>query len=298
MLLEASAKINWTLDITGVREDGYHLMDMLMQPVSLADRIRLELAEDLSLETSGFPRIRADENNLALRAARLLKESTGSHLGARISLYKQIPAGAGLGGGSADAAAVLLGLNQLWHTGLSQDMLEKLGLQLGADVPFCLRGGLARVTGIGETICSCPCSRFYWLVLVQPCRGLSTGEVFTAWAESRACLHPDNDRALRGIISGPPAVFAPYIQNVLQSVSVSMRPEIGDAISCLKDSGAVAALMTGSGSAVFGVFSSAGSARSAEAECRKRWRSVFMCHTRNESILTIDSPETSGKDDV
>lgn len=297
LLLEASAKINWTLDITGVREDGYHLMDMLMQPVSLADDIRLERSEDLILETSGFPKVRADDTNLALRAARVLKDASGYPSGARISVFKRIPVGAGLGGGSADAAAVLAGLNRLWHTGLSQEKLEQLGLSLGADVPFCLRGGLARVTGIGESIRSYPCSRFYWLVLVQPCKGLSTGEVFTAWAESENVFRPDNDRALEGILSGSPETFAPVLGNVLQSVSVSMRPEIGEALECLNRSGAVSALMTGSGSAVFGVFSSAASARLAEAKCREKWRSVFMCHTRNESVLFSGSPESSGKED-
>ena len=134
MILEACGKINWSLDITGVREDGYHEMDMLMQPVSLSDRIQLIPAPELSLTTSGHPLLRADEKHLALRAARLLKQRTGYAGGAAISVHKRIPVGAGMGGGSADAAGVLFGLNRLWHTGLSPAELESLGLELGADV--------------------------------------------------------------------------------------------------------------------------------------------------------------------
>ena len=113
MRLEARGKINWSLDITGLREDGYHLMDMLMQPVTLADTVTLEPAEDLSLTTGGFPLLKADERHLALRAARLLREHTGCSRGAAIHVFKRIPVGAGMGGGSADAAAVLFGLNRL-----------------------------------------------------------------------------------------------------------------------------------------------------------------------------------------
>lgn len=142
MHVVARAKINWTLDIVGKREDGYHLMDMLMQPVELADELTLEKTENgLTLTVSGYPRVKAGPDNLALRAAQALQAQTGYRGGASIHLHKRIPVGAGLGGGSADAAGVLAGLNRLWETGLTQQELEALGLRLGADVPFCLRGG-------------------------------------------------------------------------------------------------------------------------------------------------------------
>ena len=151
MHVVARAKINWTLDIVGKREDGYHLMDMLMQPVELADELTLEKTENgLTLTVSGYPRVKAGPDNLALRAAQALQAQTGYRGGASIHLHKRIPVGAGLGGGSADAAGVLAGLNRLWETGLTQQELEALGLRLGADVPFCLRGGLQRAQGVGE----------------------------------------------------------------------------------------------------------------------------------------------------
>ena len=150
MIIKAFAKINWSLDITGVRPDGYHLMDMIMQPVSICDEITLVPGEGLSIETSGFPPSAANASNLAYRAADLLRNHCGVKSGVHISLYKNIPMGAGLGGGSADAAGVLYGLNRLWNLHLPQEELEHLGLMLGADVPFCLRGGLTRTRGIGD----------------------------------------------------------------------------------------------------------------------------------------------------
>ena len=149
MRIAARGKINWTLDIVGRREDGYHLMDMLMQPVTLEDEVTLGPADSLTLTCGGWPRLTPREDNLALRAARALQEATGCRLGAAIHVEKRVPVGAGMGGGSADAAAVLFGLNRLWETGLSAGELERIGLTLGADVPFCLRGGLTRTTGVG-----------------------------------------------------------------------------------------------------------------------------------------------------
>jgi len=137
MRVKARAKINWTLDILGQREDGYHLMDMLMQSVSLADTITLTPASEVTITTGGYPKLPANERNLAYRAAIALQNATGCRKGAAIHVEKRIPVGAGMGGGSADAAGVLAGLNRLWGTGLNQQELEAIGLTLGADVPFC-----------------------------------------------------------------------------------------------------------------------------------------------------------------
>lgn len=284
MIVEAFAKINWCLDITGVQEDGYHLLDMLMQPVSLADEIILQPAEDLSITTGGFPPLRADASNLAYRAAAALRERTGTSLGAAIHVEKRIPVGAGLGGGSVDAAAVLKGLNRMWGTGLSEEELERTGLSLGADVPFCLRGGLTRTRGIGEQLEDHSCRSNWWLIIIQPCRGLSTGEVFSAWHAGAAPERPDTEGALRALETGDLDLLSRSLRNVLQPVSVQMRPAIGDAILALKERGAATALMTGSGSAVFGVFRSGRQARTAFPPLRQRWRSTFLCHSQSDSV--------------
>ena len=151
--LTARAKINWSLDILGIRSDGYHQMDMLMESVALADELTLLPAETLTLTAQGTA-VPAGEDNLIVKAARALQTATDCHGGAQFVLTKRIPTGAGMGGGSADAAAALVGLNRLWNTGLTEAELRAIGLSVGADVPFMLGGGLARVGGIGEALSS------------------------------------------------------------------------------------------------------------------------------------------------
>ena len=287
MIIEARGKINWSLDILGMRDDGYHIMDMLMQPVTLADTITLKLSEDLTLSTDGTPLLKADEKHLAIRAARLLKEYTNYPGGASLNVFKRIPVGAGLGGGSADAAAVLWGLNLLWKTNLPQTELEELGLKLGADVPFCLRGGLTRTRGIGEQLEELACGRMFSLIIIQPCRGLSTREVFKAFRNTANIHHPETDLAVRALAEGDLIMLRRFLDNVLQPVSSAMRPEIGNAILKLRESGAEAALMTGSGSAVFGVYRTPAKARSALTSLSLLWPRTFLCKTCNESIKLI-----------
>ncbi len=288
MRIKARAKINWTLDILGQREDGYHLMDMLMQSVSLADTITLTPAAQVNITTGGYPKLPANERNLAYRAAIALQKATGCTKGAAIHVEKRIPVGAGMGGGSADAAGVLAGLNRLWGLGLTQQQLEAIGLTLGADVPFCLRGGLTRATGIGEKMVSLPCGRLYDLVVIQPCRGLSTGEVFTAYHEKADIPRPATDDAQLALENGDAALLSASLGNVLQGVSQDMRPPIGEAIATLKQQGALTALMTGSGSAVFGVFDNEADAREAAFRLRSRWPSTFYCRTCEESIIITE----------
>lgn len=288
MLIESFAKINWSLDITGVRKDGYHLMDMLMQPVSLSDEITILPSESITLTTSGKPLVRPDEKNLARRAAELLRERYCPDAGCALHVHKRIPVGAGMGGGSADAAGVLFGLNRFWNLGLSQETLEELGLTLGADVPFCLRGGLTRVTGIGEKMVNIPCKNLYWLVVIQPCHGLSTGEVFTAWHAGQEEHDYSMDAVSDIIENGRTGNIPGALFNVLQPVSCTMQPAISEAVEALKAQGALDAVMTGSGSAVFGVFINAAAARQALNRLAVRWNRIWMCHTDNTSIRILE----------
>ena len=288
MRIAARGKINWTLDIVGRREDGYHLMDMLMQPVTLEDEVTLGPADSLTLTCGGWPRLTPREDNLALRAARALQEATGCRLGAAIHVEKRVPVGAGMGGGSADAAAVLFGLNRLWGTGLSAGELERIGLTLGADVPFCLRGGLTRTTGVGEIMENLPCKRSFPLVVVQPCRGLSTGAVFQAYRAAGEKRRPDTEAACLALEGGNLPVLSAALANVLEPVSREMRPEIGQAVEALLASGASAALMTGSGSAVFGVFDEPAQASRAARGLQGRWRAVWRCATCRDSLCVLD----------
>ena len=288
MRLIARAKINWSLDITGVREDGYHLMDMLMQPVELGDILTLLPSEEMKLTTGGKPLLKADERHLAMRAARLLKERTGYPGAAALHVEKRTPVGAGLGGGSADAAAVLFGLNRMWGTGLTLPELEKIGLELGADIPFCLRGGLTRTRGIGEEMENLPCARTYPLIVIQPCRGLSTREVFAAFHGDGNISHPDTDAAARGLAEGDLGLLRRSLRNVLQPVSARMRPEIGKCVGRLKEAGAEIALMTGSGSAVFGVFRTSAKARAAFTSLAVRYPISFITATAEKSMEMLE----------
>ena len=287
MRLEAFAKINWSLDIVGVREDGYHLMDMVMQPVSLSDEITLVPSHGIAITAGGPVRCRADDTNLAYRAAYAFREAAGISSGVSIHLHKRIPIGAGMGGGSADAAAVLFGLNRLWNANFSADALEKIGLSLGADVPFCLRGGLTRTTGIGEILENHFSKSNYWLLVFQPCRGLSTREIFSSWKQEHI-VRPDTQAVLSALEKGLPEQLGRSIGNVLEPISIQRCPEILEAKEALLGAGARAAAMTGSGSAVFGLFRSQAHARQAADIISRRWKKIHICHTQSDSIRILE----------
>lgn len=299
--LNAYAKINWTLDILGTRPDGYHQMDMLMQSVDVCDTLWLEEAETLSLCSAGTEAestasdglssqaVMYDQSNLVYRAALALKERFGVAKGARIRLQKRIPSGAGMGGGSADAAAALIGLNRLWNLGLDRQQLCAIGLTLGADVPFMLTGGLARVGGIGEEITSLSPAPQVSLVLMQPCDGLSTGKIFSAYdvLAQGNIPRPDNTLAQAALLKGDLPALASAMNNVLEAVSLPARPALGEVLSALRQAGAVRAMMTGSGSVVYGVFQTEDQAVSAIQQllpmaAEKGWNQPFLAHTRRE----------------
>ena len=286
--IQARAKINWTLDVVGVLDNGYHDLDMLMQSVTLCDQMTMEDAEELALFVrAGGAFVPADESNLVLRAANALRAHTGCTKGATITLRKYIPVAAGMGGGSSDAAATLKGLNHLWRLGLSDDELEKIGLTIGADVPFCIRGGLQRAQGVGERLTPLPLKAPLYLVAFQPCRGLSTKEVFTSLHEDGIldADRPDNERAARALERGDVRLLGRSLGNVLEPVSRRLRPEIDKAIRDIEAAGAVGARMTGSGSAVFGVFMHAGACRKAAAELQKTYPTCRMMRTAECGVV-------------
>ena len=281
--LVARAKINWSLDILDKRSDGYHRMDMLMESVSLADELTISPAETLMLAVRGTA-VPEGDGNLIMKAARALQAATGCAKGARIALVKRIPTGAGMGGGSADAAAALAGLNRLWNSGLTVPELRAIGLAAGADVPFMLTGGIARVGGIGETILPLESPAMVPLVVVQPCQPLSTREVFAAYDALGTVRHPDTARAKAALLGRDFASLAEAAGNVLAPVSEAARPQIAEAVAALHALGAPFACMTGSGSAVFGVFGSRAEALAVYRLLKKRWRRCWVCETAEEGV--------------
>ena len=263
MLLRANAKINWGLNILGLREDGYHLLDMLMQTIELGDDLRLERAGEITLTVNGVPQPNPSVN-LVVRAARALNAYVGGRNGVAIELTKRVPERAGLGGGSADCALTLMGLNRLWGLELNRDELLDIGLTLGADVPFCLTGGLAGVSGVGETLRPMPDAPEIPLALVRVGGGLSTGAVFSLWDRGGWPEAPLDVDALAGaVMARDLARVDALCANALTAPAVSLMPGIGRAIDRLRDLGARAAFMTGSGSAVVGAFDTEAEARAA-----------------------------------
>jgi 4-diphosphocytidyl-2-C-methyl-D-erythritol kinase len=236
----APAKLNLFLHVTGRRADGYHLLQSVFMLIDWCDTLHFERREDGNIERHDLSTpLPADD--LIRRAALLLQQTTGTQLGADISIDKRIPAQAGMGGGSSDAASTLLALNRLWNLNLSLPHLERLGLQLGADVPFFLRGRNAWVEGVGEQITpiELPASRF---CVLKPAAGVETAGIFR---------HPRLERATKPATI---AVFAadPYGfgHNDLQPVAEMLCPEVSQALGMLESQG-LQARMTGSGSAVF-----------------------------------------------
>ncbi len=255
IVLEAAAKLNLSLDITGVREDGYHLLDSVMQSVSLYDRVALiKREEGISLAVDR-PKIPNGPENTAYRAAVAFFKETKIRGGVEIFLEKHIPSQAGMGGGSADAAAVLVGLNQMYQTGLSKEKLQEIGLTVGADVPFCIVGGTARVRGIGEVVQSIAPLNMAQFVVVKPRGiGVDTKEAYQRYDEMGSSKRPDTEGLLHAILSGRISSFSKYMYNVLEESAP--LDEIREIKKDMMDYGANAAMMTGSGAAVFGVFGS------------------------------------------
>lgn len=259
----AHAKINWSLDVLSTRDDGYHELDMLMQKIELHDELRFQRAKWLSLTINGR-QLPVGGKNLVIRAAVALCEFMGKRYGARISLKKRIPVRAGLGGGSADCAATLVALNRLWNLNLPMNRLMEIGATLGADVPFCMEGGFARVRGVGERMERLGDAPKIPLVLLMPSDGLSTAQVFSEY--DRMSLSPlglDMSRLADALRTQDYDACKSLSGNALEAPAVRLLPDVQRAIDRLYESGARFARMTGSGSCVFGAFRTAAEAMAA-----------------------------------
>jgi 4-diphosphocytidyl-2-C-methyl-D-erythritol kinase len=251
LVASAACKVNLVLEVLGKRVDGYHELATVMQAVDLSDRLVLEDHAGLALRTLSAD-VPADASNLALRAARALRDVAGVDRGVRITLDKRIPVAAGLGGGSADAAAVLLGLNRLWRLRWPLARLESIAVTLGMDVPFFLRGGCALATGRGERLTPVRGGAL-GLVLVNPRRGLATAEVY---GRVRPAMYSDGRRAtsmVAAMATRRSARVAATLYNGLEAAVAPGLPELAKMKAALLAAGALGAAMSGSGPTVFGV---------------------------------------------
>jgi 4-diphosphocytidyl-2-C-methyl-D-erythritol kinase len=281
LVLNAAAKVNLALEVLGKRSDGYHELITVMQAVDLSDRITLEDADVLELRTRA-PGIPEDARNLALRAASALREAAGVTHGVRIGLDKRIPVAAGLGGGSTDAAAVLLGLNRLWRLRWPVERVAEVATGLGMDVPFFLRGGLALATGRGEHVERLR-GRSLALVLVNPRFALSTAEMY---GRVTPAMYTDGRRAknLLATLSGRSAGrVAASLYNGLEEAAVGAYAVIGRIRAALLAAGALGAAMSGSGPTVFGIARSQEHARQIR---RRLTRGAWDCW----AVRTLNGP--------
>ncbi len=280
--IEGNAKINLTLDILGKRPDGYHEVAMVMQSIGLHDTIEMEKSAAGIALTINVPWLRADEKNLAWRAAALMQQEYGLSGGVNMHLTKRIPVAAGLAGGSADAAAVLRGMNRLYELGLSDAKLCELGARLGSDIPFCLLGGTMLSTGRGEVLTRLSNLPETWVVLAKPRISVSTAWAYQNYDEQGAEQHPDNARIQQEIARGDRKAVAKLLCNVLESVTIKRYDVISRYKTMMLEQGAMASMMSGSGPTVFGLVGSRAQANKIADHLRASTKAdVFITRTMN-----------------
>lgn len=288
----APAKLNLALDIVGTFPNGYHDLDMIMQAITLYERITLQKAAEIQLELPGSF-VAANEKNTAYKAAKLFLEYTGLKGGVRIRVQKRVPVRAGMAGGSADAAGVLVGMNELFHARLSMSELCALGAKIGADVPFALMGGTCRVQGVGDLIRALqPCPQC-WFVVVMPSVGISTPEAFQKYDQLGSPIHPDCAAQEGAVRAGDLAGICSACGNALEFCSGAKEtPHIRE---CMMKNGAAASMMTGSGAAVFGIFTTEQAAQQARRELRKEYRQVYLAQPDRGGARVVPERSTARK---
>lgn len=282
MIIErkAYAKINLGLDVTGRRDDGYHLVRMIMQNVDLYDTLTFEDTDDGAISlTASSSKIPTDDSNLICKVANQLKDKYNVQKGVRIHLEKRIPVAAGMAGGSTDGAAAYLALNRLWNLDLDKETLCHLAVKLGADIPYCIIGGTALAEGIGEELTRISDMPKCSILIAKPDIDVSTGWVYKTLDSKEIESHPDID-AIRGAIeSGNLVKMCSLIGNVLEPVTASKYSVIGELEKIMENNGAVGAFMTGSGPTVFGIFDN-------DAKAEEAFEAVKSSHLAPEVFLS------------
>lgn len=273
----AYAKLNLTLDVLGRRPDGYHEMRMIMLSVSLYDEIGIRLIPGGTIRAkSNLRYLPDDERNISCRAARLFFERAGmENMGAEITHRKRIPVCAGLAGGSTDGAAVLRSLNRAMGRRFSPSELEEMARNLGSDVAFCVRGGTQEATGRGDELKRLPDMPSCAVVIAKPSFSIKTPELFAKIDSRRSPAHPDTDGAIEAMAQKDVLGVARRMYNVFEDVLPPKFSGIAEIKRRLYDLGALGACMTGTGSAVFGIFETKEQAMAAREALRKSCASVF-----------------------
>lgn len=289
MRLQAFAKINLGLDVLGKREDGYHEVRMIMQTIRMYDQLDMRKSVEPGIHlTTNKKYIPVDENNLVWRAVKLMMDTCGIIEGVSIHLHKVIPVAAGMAGGSSDAAATLVGMNRLFHCGLSKEKLMELGVQIGADVPYCVLRGTALAEGIGEKLTVLPPMPDCWILIGKPGISVSTKYVYTTLDLNTDTVHPDIDGMKKALEDGNLYGITERMGNVLQDVTIPAYPEVERIKEQMKTLGAVNAMMSGSGPTVFGIFDN-------EEKAQKACQKLRESGSCQQVFLTVPFNNYGGK---
>lgn len=277
----AYAKINLTLDVIAKRPDGYHDLKMIMQTVSLRDNLAVRRGCGEGIKTiTNLGYLPEDDRNIAVKAARAFFDATGIECdGVHIAIEKFIPVAAGLAGGSSDGAAVLRALNRLYETNLSLNELCEIGVKVGADVPFCICGGTMLAEGVGEILTPISPMPECTVVLCKPGYGMSTAKVFGTLNVAEIEKHPDTERVISAIKSKDVAAVAGNMYNVLEEIVAAERQDIKKIEEILINCGALGAIMSGSGSTTFGIFTDTDAAKNAYKKLSSIYKETYITKT-------------------
>lgn len=282
--LKALAKINLGLDVLGRRDNGYHDVRMIMQSIYLYDNVTIEKKEEagIHLETN-LSYLPVDDKNIAYKAAKMLMDEFRIPGGVKIHLEKHIPVAAGMAGGSSNAAAVLVGMNRLFELNLSQQDLMDRGVKLGADVPYCVMRGTVLAEGIGEILTPLDPMPKCFVLVAKPAIAVSTKVVYEKLDSKEIEDHPDIDAIIDGLKEQNLEKIALSMGNVLETVTVDDYPIIDDIKKVMKDAGALNAMMSGSGSTVFGIFADKKTAKEAQRKMRTSGltKQIYLVNVHN-----------------
>lgn len=283
----APAKLNLSLDVVGTLPNGYHDLDMVMQTIDLYERLELRRSQYLNLRMPGSF-VPVNDKNTAVKAAIAFFNYTGLLAGVDITIHKKVPVRAGMAGGSADAAGVLVGLNELYGARLSMSELCAIGAGIGADVPFALVGGTCRVRGVGDLIKPLPPCPDCWFVVVMPSVGISTPEAFQRYDRMGSPVHPDCDKQEAAVRADDLSGVCAAAGNALEHCSgATETPSI---CALLNENGALTSLMTGSGAAVFGVFEQEEQAKAAADALRGEYKQVYLARPTRGGAFVCREP--------
>lgn len=278
--LKALAKINLGLDVVRRREDGYHEVRMIMQTIQLYDRLDIKRTQEPGIQIqTNLSFLPVNENNLIYKAAKLLMDEFSITDGVSVKLDKRIPVAAGMAGGSTDAAAMLIGVNRLFSLGLTKRQLMERGVQIGADVPYCIMRGTALAEGIGEALSPLPPMVKCPVLIAKPSISVSTKFVYQNLKLDDTTFHPDIDRLIDDIKAKNLHDIAAHMGNVLETVTIPNYPVIDEIKKHMLSNGAVGAMMSGSGPTVFGLFDN-------EDTAKKAYKAMRSSHLARQVYLT------------